>query len=258
MSEENNNLPIEDQARDMGWAPKEEFEGDPDKWVSAETFVARKPLFDKIEQVNRHAKALEKKQKESEATIRALADYNKKIAEQEYKRALTTLKEEKRAALISGDSLAAEDIQEKIDNFKPTLPNVPVPEPTVERPPEVQEWLAQNAWYDANEEAQAVADAAGKRALKDGKSPQEVLVVMRERAAALFPELVGGKPRNKNKDDAAPVFNSTAGVSNASKGASKFRPTAEQKAIAERFVGMNLPGIKTVEDYYKQLAELGD
>ena len=25
--------PLQEQAREMGWKPKEEYEGDPDKWV---------------------------------------------------------------------------------------------------------------------------------------------------------------------------------------------------------------------------------
>lgn len=32
---------IESQARQMGWKPQEEFKGDPDKWVDAETYVER-------------------------------------------------------------------------------------------------------------------------------------------------------------------------------------------------------------------------
>src|SRR5690606_19433587 len=32
---------VEQQAREMGWRPADEFKGDPDKWVDAEEFVER-------------------------------------------------------------------------------------------------------------------------------------------------------------------------------------------------------------------------
>lgn len=36
----------ETKAREMGWTPKEEFKGDPDKWVDAKDWVERAPLYD--------------------------------------------------------------------------------------------------------------------------------------------------------------------------------------------------------------------
>ena len=33
--------PVEQEARTLGWVPAEEFKGDPNRWVDAETFVER-------------------------------------------------------------------------------------------------------------------------------------------------------------------------------------------------------------------------
>ena len=34
---------VEDEAKDMGWRPQEEFSGDESKWIEAREFVERKP-----------------------------------------------------------------------------------------------------------------------------------------------------------------------------------------------------------------------
>src|SRR5512138_1524244 len=60
-------------AREKGWRPKEEYEGDHEAWVDAEEFIKRQPLFDKI-------KSQSKKLKELEKTIEAISvHYNENI-----------------------------------------------------------------------------------------------------------------------------------------------------------------------------------
>ena len=48
--------PVEQKALEMGWRPKEEWTGEEGDFISAETFVARKPLFDRIEHQNKELK----------------------------------------------------------------------------------------------------------------------------------------------------------------------------------------------------------
>ena len=58
----------EGAAREKGWRPKEEYEGDAEGWVGAEEFVKRQPLFDKI-------KVQSKRLKELEKTVEAMAKH---------------------------------------------------------------------------------------------------------------------------------------------------------------------------------------
>src|SRR5690554_228223 len=44
---------LEEKARQQGWRPFEEWDGDPDDWVGAETFVVRGQLFDQQRQMKR-------------------------------------------------------------------------------------------------------------------------------------------------------------------------------------------------------------
>ena len=45
--------PIEQKALEMGWRPKEEFEGEEADFIDATEFVRRKPLFEKIDTVGK-------------------------------------------------------------------------------------------------------------------------------------------------------------------------------------------------------------
>ena len=44
--------PYEGEAREMGWRPKEEWQGEPEKWRDAKEFVERGELYGKIDTVS--------------------------------------------------------------------------------------------------------------------------------------------------------------------------------------------------------------
>jgi len=52
--------PYEAAAREQGWKPKEEFEGDEGKWRPAKEFVERGELFGKIDTLGKELKETKK------------------------------------------------------------------------------------------------------------------------------------------------------------------------------------------------------
>lgn len=66
---------VETAAREMGWRPKEEFRGEPEKWVDAETFVSRGEHFLPIVRADR-----EKLRAQVEAQNAQLAELKATIA----------------------------------------------------------------------------------------------------------------------------------------------------------------------------------
>jgi len=80
----------ESQAREQGWKPKEEYEGDPEKWKPAKEFVERGELFGKID-------TLGKDLKETRKALKMLQEHHAKVKETEYKRAVDDLKHFKRS-----------------------------------------------------------------------------------------------------------------------------------------------------------------
>lgn len=244
---------IEDRAREMGWKPQDEFEGDETTWVNADIFVARAPLFDKIKIEQRARNSVEKQLEQTNKALRELGEHNKRIAEASYKRALAEFRAAKKDALREGDVVMAEEIQERIDEMKPeVVPVIPEYNPSQQK---INDWLAENKWYIDNPEMRNVADGVGKHAVASGKNPDEVLALINDRIRKTYPEeFEPVQQRNKNKDEAP--FVESRGKTGGGKAPSKFRPTEEQRRFAKAFVASGA-GI-TEEEYYKQLEELGE
>lgn len=241
---------IDDRAREMGWRPLEEYEGDPEKWVSAQSFVDRKPLFDKIDSQNKRVKALEKSLQDHNATLKELAEHHKKVAETSYKKAMADLKAERRAAVRAGDHELVEAIEDQIDNLKPEeVPEIKTPEPQPYTQ-EINEWMSENSWYNSNKEMQHVADGFGKAAQARGLSTPEILAEMKTRIKEAYPDFF----RNPNKDKAPP--SKTKDHTATAHKAAAYRPSAQQQRFAKTFVEQGV--FKTVDDYYKQLREIGE
>ena len=102
------------KAMEHGWAPKEEWKGDPEDWVSARTFNQKGELFGKIRSLERDRDHM--KQEFTQATA-AMVDMLKKAKETEYKRAKAELKKQKREAIEEGESAVAMDIDDQIEEL---------------------------------------------------------------------------------------------------------------------------------------------
>lgn len=240
--------PVQAQAMEMGWKPKDQYEGDPSKWVDAEIFVARAPLFEKIDEQHKYNKNLQKRLEQLEKTLQDQAAHTELVRKTEYKRALETLRQEKRVALAEEDHLRAEDIQDKIDEVKEAQKalEVKTPEVSAEPPQVYTQWAADNQWYKLDQEMREFADAVGIIEHGKGKSPEEVLKAVTEKVRKQFKD--SPHFRNPMKDQAPAVETRSTGT--APKKGSTFKPTAEQKEIARRFAAT---GVMTEEQYYKDL-----
>ena len=149
---------IEDRAREQGWKPKEEFDGDTSKWVSAETFVAKGELIDRIE-------SLGKKLKDSEKTIKMLTEHHAKVKESEFNRAIDFLKKQKKEAYETGDVDKIIEIDDKIAETKEVQKQqraIDIVENNNAPHPDFVSWVTENKWYEKNSEMRADADTFGE------------------------------------------------------------------------------------------------
>lgn len=252
MSEENNTPevnPIEQQAMEMGWKPREEYEGDPNKWVNADIFVARAPLFEKIDEETRRNKNLQKRLDMLEKTIQDQVAHTEVVRKSEYKRAIDELKTQKKLALAEDDLLRADEIQDKIEAVKETqrAEEAQRPPPPPQQPNEAFiNWSQENQWYKLDSEMREFADAIGLIEHNKGKSPEEVLKVVTEKVRKQFKD--SSHFRNPNKDRAPSVESQSSGAP--SKKGSGWKPSPEQREIAKRFAST---GVMTEEQYYEDL-----
>lgn len=246
--------PIETQAMQMGWKPKEEYQGDPDKWVSAEIFVARAPLFEKIDEEHRFKKNLLKKVELLERTVQDQAAHTERIRQTEYKRALEELRREKRLALVEDDPVRADELQEKIDEIK-DIQRAEEAKKAAEPPPQPQineafiSWSQENQWYKLDVEMREYADAMAIIEHNKGKGPEEVLKAVTEKVRKQFKD--SSYFRNPNKDKAPTVEGQSGGTPKGK--SSGWKPSSEDREVARRFAAT---GVMTEEQYYEDLRKM--
>ena len=179
--------PTEQEAMTLGWQPEEQFKADPKnegkKWRSADDFMDRKPLFDKIDQQGRELKDVKK-------ALQALADQNKKVEELAYKRAIDELKAQKVQALEEGEHAKVVEIDEKIADLK-SQPAKPAEQEAMH--PEFARWIEKNEWYKNDAKLRNIADGIGLSLARDGKSPPEIMREVEAQIKEMYPEKFGGK-----------------------------------------------------------------
>lgn len=237
--------PVEDQARDLGWVPKEEYVGDEHKWLDAGEFVRRQPLFEKIEKQNRELKEIKR-------TVAQFAQHHAKVRETEYQRALDELKAQKVAAFEEGDAKAIVEIDEQIattkaakDQFVAEQAQAVVQEAQTIHP-EFAAWSSRNPWYTNDPAMKAYADTVGRQvAAGGGKTPAEVLKEVEKQVRENFPT----KFKNPNREKPGAVEGTSSRGGN--KNDAGYTPTDFEARVAEKFVKQGL--YKSKEDYYKEL-----
>lgn len=239
--------PIEQKALEMGWRPKEEFEGNEEDFIDATEFVRRKPLFEKIDNVG-------KELRETRKALKALQAHHEKVKEAEYQHALKALREEKKAALEAGDADALIEIDDKIADAKAQEVlnrNNAVKEAAAPHPNFVQ-WAQRNPWYKTNAELTVVADQIGTAyaASNPDLSPDAVLKYVETRVKKLYPEQF----TNPNKTRPSAVEGGTSTPTKPVKNdISNYPLTEDERRVMMTFVRQN---IMTKEEYIEDLKKV--
>lgn len=233
--------PLKEEALSQGWVPREEYEGDPDRFVDYAEFVRRGELFRKIESQSKEMKELKRALKE-------LATHNTKIREVEYQRAVDALKAEKKAALNEGDAEKVVEIDDRIDLVKEQQRALQqqqvqdIVEPVVH--PELQNWINNNPWYESNRAMRGWADARGVELAAEGLAPREVLQTLSKEVKQRFQEKFSNP--NREKPGAVEGVRSRA----ATKTEAAFEMSEVERQIMKRIVDT---GVLTEADYIAQL-----
>jgi len=237
---------LETKARNMGWTPKDEFRGDPDKWRGAKEFVDRGENMLPI--VRATVKRQENQIAELRQTIGELADHNTKTEQKAFTRALRELKAQQIEAVSSGNAAAFAQVDQAIYELHKEAaeaPKVKLPDPGVD--PEYQEWEEKNRWVVTDKDAGAYAESYGEYLRKTGSTL----------TGAAFLEKVGEAVKKQFPDKFSnPRRNSPGAVEGntppAKKGGTGYADLpAEAKAACDRFV-KNSGGKMTRESYSKQ------
>lgn len=246
----------EARARATGWTPKEEFRGDPDRWVDAEKWNKRadelmpilkannKKLVEDLESANSKLGATESEVSELKKTLKRMADASAKVSEREYSRALETIRKEQAQAISEGDAGRWEELEKQKDSLeKPE--KIDISETPIEDPGKAQrEFMERNPWYDAPGK-EAMTGYAYKKASElqaNGiTDPAKQLKMVEDAVKQAFPDEFNNKRRQTQAvegDSSKPEKKSSG-----KKGYDDL--PAEAKTACDNFV-------KTIKGYTKE------
>jgi hypothetical protein len=231
------------KASDSGWVTKDKYQGEEHKWVEAGEYLRRGELFSKIDLQNRELKEVKK-------ALVELGKMNQSIKEIEYKKALETLKAQKKSALEEGDADAVIAADERIalvrDEQKEAAQKAASqPQDTGEGHPEFVDWTSKNTWYTNNAPMRAFADAHGQELAKRGLTPSQVLkqveLDIRKEFPTRFNSLKQGQPSK------------VEGGTQSGRSTGTFTLTGEERRVMNTFVKS---GALTEAEYIKQIKEI--
>jgi hypothetical protein len=266
---------IEVKAKEMGWSPKEEFRGDPDKWVDAESFVRRgeelMPLLKATtKKQSEKIAALEARLTQSDRLLKAATESIEALKETTSREALEkvrTKRDQLKSALAEarreGDVDAELEIQDKLQETTQAIkesekkPEAKKPDPANDptQSPEWQSWIKENTWFghDKRKTALALGIAQDLRAEGDASEGTAFYNKITEEVNKML-----GVRDEPTREAASKVEGSSRGSAGATSGRSYADLPSEAKAAcdrqSQRVVGEGR-AFKTIGDWRKHYVQ---
>lgn len=180
---------IETVAAKGGWVPKDQWNGDPDKWVDAPQFVLKA-----AEILPQLTADLKEARAEIKTVKKAVADSAKFISAAEkraYDRGVSEAQARLDSAAALGDVEGVRDATKEIVALEKEIRS-DVPQVN----PDFETWREANPWFDTDDEMKAITVAIAEKANNDGYRGKAQIAEVDRRLKARFPNL--GK--NPNRD----------------------------------------------------------
>lgn len=235
----------EQRAMEHGWRPKEEFVGDTKKWVSAEEFLRRGELFEKIDVMGRDLRDTKK-------ALKMLQTHHEQMRELDYKNAMQNLKNEKKQAYEEGNHDKLVEIDDQLLSLREAekAEKQAVQQQAAQPDPRFVQWVGQNAWYTQDQELRTFGDEVGVSYARTypEKSPDEVLKYVESRVRKAFPE----KFVNPNRSKPNAVTSGSA-PKGSSQRENDYPLTDDERRVMQTFIRQ---GILTKEEYIADIKKM--
>jgi len=266
---------VVERAKRMGWTPREQFRGDPDRFVDADKFVERaetelpillernRTLDRKLTATQSQLTGLQGELSEVKTVLVEFRDFASKSEERAYNKAKMELLEAQRTAVAAADVAGYDRAQKDLDDLEKTkVKTTPVVEkPEVKEPGvpvEVRQFVADNnAWYDKDPELTADAIALHDSVHKQHPdwTLEENLKEVKRKLIRMHPEKLEvldpqASKREKPSTTTVSGQRETLGSGNRTKAKGYNDLPEDAKKACDRFV-KQIAGYKQ-EDYVKQ------
>jgi hypothetical protein len=245
-------LESETAAGQKGWVPKDQYKGDPTKWVDAKTFLERGEKFNL--NLQREVAALKSKLESFEGTRKAFAKFHEETVakkDEELKAAIAQLRIQRSEAQADGDHAGAVAIEDRIDLLRDEQKAIKAvvvePPPAAAAPgpnlgdPVLQEWIEDgNAWFESDTKLRDYAVALGEAMIKGGTPlrGRKFLDSVRAKMEEEFPRKFrtatapGARPAGAEGSSSA----RSAGSSSGTGGKTEADLPAEDRALMRQFI----------------------
>lgn len=242
------------KAAEQGWAPKDQWRGDPDKWVDAETFLERGEKNNAIlrERNDRLLREVSDLKRELRDSVRQFGEASRKAEERAYQKAIREIQQQQLAAVENGDTAMWQRLESERTSLnkefeeakKPPEPSGPAADPMFES------WKEDNRWYESDIEATAYAEQiasviARRHGLNQGKEPTRAFY---DEIASEVKKKYPDRFRNVKRDAPSTVQGETQAGGKVKRGKSYADLPPEAKAACDKFVKQKLV---SREDYVK-------
>lgn len=151
---------FDSEARGHGWTPKEDFKGDPAKWVDAETFIRR--ADEVMPFLKKQNAALKRDVDDLKRTMKQANEFYTKAEERAYKQALSDIEARHNEAVETGDLGAAKRAMSEMRDLDKEYAVQADPEPKEDdqaaRKAELAEWVEKTGWYGLDDQRTKYAD----------------------------------------------------------------------------------------------------
>lgn len=223
-------------AQRMGWVPREQYTGPADNWKPAEQFIL--DGRDIQRETARELKAVR-------SQIEIIGKTSASIIEQQVNDRVAQLTERYNNLVEDGNGAEAFKVAEQITALK-TQPVTAQPSGS---PPETQDWVQRNSWFNqpGNEGATYRAQEICANLASKGYPNQAQLQAAEQQIRKEYPELFKQQANGKPAPGVNAPTGRTAGSSNREKGFADM--PAEAQTIARDMVARGV--IAKLEDYTK-------
>lgn len=232
---------VEKEAREQGWTPKDEWQGDPARWKDAKQFVEdgekiNSALKGRIDRQQAQIDSLLATNKQHHEFMQQSVDREKR----EKEAAIKELEKVREQAVTDGDGKAFTDADRQISELRQ-------PEPQQNGSglsPESSRWVGQNQWYGKDREMTDFADSfsdvlANKGYVRESEAYFDALT---DEVEKRFPDEFGNKNRHR------PSSVETGGNRKTDSGKKTFDDLPKEAKDAYARFEKDIPGF-TKEEY---------
>lgn len=245
---------LEEKAREKGWRPLEEWDGDPESWIDAKEFMGRQPLYDRIDGLK---KDLFRTKQSYEQDFQTLSKEVAQMREIEYQRALANLKHARANAIQEDDTGEIRKLDDQIEQIvaaRARAESAPNQRRNPNNDPAFQSWRERNSWFDNDQtlKQEAIRLGTAYGMTNPNASTEEACEYVEKSIKKLYPEKFKPMTRTPPSPEGSPTSAKTTTRTSRGNRLTVADLSDDQKKVMDTFLKRRV--FKSAEEYLEKLS----